>query len=170
MSFLNFYFVLGYSRLTNNVVIVWGEQRRDSAIHTHVSILPSAPFPSRLPHNTEQSSLCYTGGPCWGTAFLNTLYLYQFFIMSMYWVSEVAQSCPTLGDPMNCSLPGSSVHGILQAIVLEWIAIPFSRGSSRPRDRTWVFPTVDRRFTLWATREVSHFISGFLLCYSCEVC
>ena len=44
--------------------------------------------------------------------------------------SEVAQSCLTLCDPMDCCLPGSSVHGILQAIVLEWIAIPFSRGSS----------------------------------------
>ena len=52
--------------------------------------------------------------------------------------SEVAQSCPTLCDPMGCSLPGSSVHGIFQAIVLEWIAISFSRGSSQPRDRTWV--------------------------------
>ena len=50
--------------------------------------------------------------------------------------SEVVQSCPTLCDPMNCSLPGSSVHGIFQAIVLEWIAISFSRGSSQPRDQT----------------------------------
>ena len=44
--------------------------------------------------------------------------------------SEVAQSCPTLFDPMDCSLSGSSVHGIFQARVLEWIAISFSRGSS----------------------------------------
>ena len=50
--------------------------------------------------------------------------------------SEVTQSCLTLCDPMDCSLPGSSVRGIFQAIVLEWIAISFSRGSSRPRDRT----------------------------------
>ena len=48
--------------------------------------------------------------------------------------SQVTQSCPTLCDPMDCSLPGSSVHGIFQAIVLEWIAISFSRGSSQPRD------------------------------------
>ena len=68
--------------------------------------------------------------------------------------SEVAQSCPTLCDPVDCSLPGSSVHGIFQAIVLEWIAISFSRGSSRPRDRTWVSLIVDRCFTIWATREV----------------
>ena len=46
-----------------------------------------------------------------------------------YWVSEVTQSCPTLCDPMDCNLPSSSVHGIFQGIVLEWIAISFSRGS-----------------------------------------
>ena len=46
----------------------------------------------------------------------------------------VPQSCPILCDPMDCSLPGSSVHGILLARILEWIAIPFSRGSSQPRD------------------------------------
>ena len=51
-------------------------------------------------------------------------------------VNEVAQSCPTLCDPVDCSLPGSSVHGIFQATGLEWIAISFSRGSSRPRGRT----------------------------------
>ena len=48
--------------------------------------------------------------------------------------SEVTQSCPTLCDPMDCSLAGSSVHGIFQARVLEWVAISFSRRSSRPRD------------------------------------
>ena len=60
--------------------------------------------------------------------------------------SEVTQSCPTLCDPTGYSLPGSSVHGIFQAIVLEWIAISFSRGSSQPRDRTRVSRIVDRRF------------------------
>ena len=52
--------------------------------------------------------------------------------------SEVAQSCPTLCDPVDCSPPGSSIHGILQARILEWVAISFSRGSSRPRDGTHV--------------------------------
>ena len=61
---------------------------------------------------------------------------------------EVAQSCPTLCDPMDCSLPGSSVHGISQAIVLEWIVISFSKGSSQPRDRTQVARIVDRHFTV----------------------
>ena len=46
--------------------------------------------------------------------------------------SEVAQSCPTLCDPVDCSPPGSYIHGILQARILEWVAISFSRGSSRP--------------------------------------
>ena len=61
--------------------------------------------------------------------------------------SEVAQSW-TLCDPMDCSLPGSSVHGIFQAIVLEWIAIFFSRGSSLPRDRIQVSCIAGRCFTV----------------------
>ena len=59
-------------------------------------------------------------------------------------------------DPMDCSLPGSSVHGIFQARVLEWVAISFSRRSSPPRDWTWVSHVVGRHFTVWATREVSY--------------
>ena len=68
-------------------------------------------------------------------------------------VSEVAQSCPTLCDPIEYSLLGSSVHGIFQAIVLEAVAISFPRGSSQPRAWTQVSCIVDRRFTIWATRE-----------------
>ena len=68
---------------------------------------------------------------------------------------KCAQSCLTLCDPMDCSLPGSSVHGIFQALVLEWIAVSFSRGSSRPGDWTRVSRIVDRHFTVWATREVN---------------
>ena len=67
--------------------------------------------------------------------------------------SEVTQWCPTLCNPMDCSLPGSSVHGILQARILEWVALSCSRGSSQPRDRTWVSCIAGRRFTIWATRE-----------------
>jgi len=67
--------------------------------------------------------------------------------------SEVAQSCPTLCDPMDCSPPGSTAHGILQARILEWVAISFSRGSSRPRDQTQVSHIAGRRFNLWAIRE-----------------
>ena len=65
----------------------------------------------------------------------------------------VSQSCLTLCDPMDSSSPGSSVHGILQARILEWVAIPFSRGSSWPRDQTLVSCIPGRFFTIWATRE-----------------
>ena len=70
------------------------------------------------------------------------------------WVSEVAQSCLTLCDPMDCSLPGSSIRGIFQARILEWVAISFSRRSSWPRDWIHVSHIVGGRFTVWATREV----------------
>ena len=68
----------------------------------------------------------------------------------------VTQSCPTLCDLcMGCSPLGSSVHGILQARILEWVATSFSRGSSWPRDRTRVSHIVGRCFTHWATRETA---------------
>ena len=59
----------------------------------------------------------------------------------------VPQSCLTLYDPMDCSPPVSSVHGILQARILEWVAILFSRGFSQPRDQTLVSCTGGRFFT-----------------------
>ena len=60
----------------------------------------------------------------------------------------------SLCDPMDCSPPGSSVGGIFQARVLEWVSVSFSRGSSWPRDRTLISRIVGRRFTVWTTREV----------------
>ena len=66
--------------------------------------------------------------------------------------SEVSQLCLTLW-PVDCSPSGSSVHGILQARILKWVAISFSRGSSRPRDRTQVSHIAGRCFNLWGTRE-----------------
>ena len=65
----------------------------------------------------------------------------------------VIQLCLTLCDPMDYNLPGSSVHGILQTRILEWVAIPLSRGSSRPRDGTQVSCIAGRFITIWATRE-----------------
>ena len=59
-----------------------------------------------------------------------------------------AQSCPTLCDPMDCSLPGSPIHGIFQARILEWVAMPSSRGSSRPRDQTQVSHIAEGFFTI----------------------
>ena len=65
----------------------------------------------------------------------------------------VAQSYLTLCDPMNCSPSDSSVHGILQVGILGWVAISFSRGSSWPRDGTWISCISGRLFTIWATKE-----------------
>ena len=79
-------------------------------------------------------------------------------------VGHELTKCQTLCNPMDWSLPGSSAHGIFQARVLEWVAISFSRGSSWPRDRTWVFLVAGRHFTIWATWEAPtysiHSING----------
>ena len=83
--------------------------------------------------------------------------------------SEVTQSCPTLHDPMDCSLPGSSIHGIFQARVLEWGAIAFSRGSSQPRDQ------IPRLLCLlhWQADSLSLALPGnpicLLFCCCCSV-
>ena len=61
--------------------------------------------------------------------------------------------CPTPCDPIDCSPLVSSVHGISQSRILEWVAIPFSRRSSGPKDWTQVFCIAGRFFTIWATRE-----------------
>ena len=79
--------------------------------------------------------------------------MFNFHVHVFIGVFVHAQSCPTLWDPMDCSPPGSSVHGILQKRILEWVAILFSRGSSWPRDKIQVSCIADRRFTLWAIRE-----------------
>ena len=73
---------------------------------------------------------------------------------------KVSQSCPTLCDPMDCNLPGSSVHGILQARTLERVAVSFSRESSQPRDRTQVSCIAGGFFTIWTTLEArNHLIN-----------
>ena len=66
----------------------------------------------------------------------------------------VAQLCPTLCNPMDCSPPGFSVCGILRASILEWVVIPFSGGSSGASDQTWVSHLAGRFFTIWATRSI----------------
>ena len=68
----------------------------------------------------------------------------------------ITLSCPTLFDPMDCSLPGSSVHEILETRILKWVVVLLSRRSSRPRNQTHVFCVsciVGRFFRVWATRE-----------------
>ena len=69
-----------------------------------------------------------------------------------YQLRKMKVKCPTLCDPMDC--PGSSIHGIFQARVLQWVAISLSRGFSWPRDRTQVSHVAGRSFTVRAIREV----------------
>ena len=99
-------------------------------------------FPSYSGHYTalRKSFLCYTVGPC-----------YLFHVC--------AQLCPALCDPMDCSPPGSSVHGISQARILEWVVISSSGGSSQPRD--WIYIScgsciAGKFFTWWALREAQY--------------
>ena len=77
---------------------------------------------------------------------------YSFSTLIHVLVVLVAQSCPILCYSMDCSLPGSSVQEVLQARILEWVAISYSRGSSQPRDQNRVSHIVGRIFTIWATR------------------
>ena len=91
--------------------------------------------------------------------FNKTTCIYSLYISNTFQIanlirkvkSEVTKLCPTLWYPMDCSLLGSSVHGIVQARVLEWVTISFSRGSSWPRDQTWASHIASRHFTIWAT-------------------
>ena len=85
----------------------------------------------------------YTPTPNWCTI----------FFFSMKWRREVFCELILICDPMDCSLPGFSVCGILQARILEWVAISSSRGSSQPRDQTWVSHIAGSFFTIWATRQ-----------------
>ena len=102
-----------------------------SMIQQMLAIWPLVPLHFLKPAWTSGSSrFMYCWSPAWRILSITLL-------ACEVW-SEVAQLCPTLCDPMNYSLPGSSVHGIFQARVLEWVAVSFSRGSSRPRDRSWV--------------------------------
>ena len=78
---------------------------------------------------------------------LGTLILFAWFSDSFSHLhAQSLQSCSTLCNPMDCSPPGSSVHGILLTRILEWVAIPFSRGFSWPRDRTPVSSCIAGRF------------------------
>ena len=72
----------------------------------------------------------------------------------------VTQSCLSLCNSMDCSPPGSSVHGLLQARTLEWVAMPSSRGSSQASDQTQVSRIAGRFFTVWATREAQEYWGG----------
>ena len=92
----------------------------------------------------------------------NVLLLYIHFLESVVLVTKFYL---TLCDPMDCSLQGSSVCGILQARILEWVAIFFSKGSSWPRDQTQVSCIAVGFFIIWATREeIYSFLRGLCMC------
>ena len=80
----------------------------------------------------------------------------------VYVRAKSLQSCPAFCNLMDCSPLGSSVHGILQERILEWIAIPFSRVSPQLWDQTWVSCIAGRFFTLWATREAHIILKIYL--------
>ena len=86
--------------------------------------------------------------PCWILKRFLCLYLTSDVCLCL-----ATQSCLTLCDPMDCSPSGSSVHEVLQARILEWVAMHFSRGFSQPRNRTLVSHIAGGFFTVWATRE-----------------
>ena len=79
------------------------------------------------------------------------------------------QWCSTFCSPMDCSLPGSSVHGILQAWILEWVAIPSARGSSQPRDPTQAsrIGIAGGFFTIWTIREAHMNARVYIYMYIC---
>ena len=86
----------------------------------------------------------------------------QYLVHVLCVLCLVVQSCPTLSrltfcDPMDCSPPGSCVHGTLQARILEWVVMPSSRESSQPRDQIQVSNTAGRFFTIWAAREAQEY-------------
>ena len=93
-------------------------------------------FTSEILRNPTRSTWLWGKGPL--------LWLCWFLEVKV----KLSQLCPNLWDPMDYT-----VHGILQARILEWVAFPFSRGSSQPRDRTQVSHIAGRFFTSWATRE-----------------
>ena len=89
--------------------------------------------------------------------YLQTM-VYEVLLLSHAWLFVtpwIVLSCPTLRDPVDYSLPGFSVHRILQARVLESVAIPFFRVSSWPRDWTQISCIAGRFFIVWATREAN---------------
>ena len=99
--------------------------------HPRVSSLPPCPTNFRLPSPHLQKRV--------------PIYQISSRLLFMCMRAPSHQSCPTLCDPLHCSPPGSSVHGIFQARIMEWVAVSFSRGSSQPRDRSHV-PCIAGRF------------------------
>ena len=97
------------------------------------------------------------------SSFISTITSYVAFLTykwsELKWSENITQSYQILCNPMNRSPPGSSVHGLLQARILEWVAMSSSRASSQPRDRTQVSCIAGGFFTIWPTREAHTVLS-----------
>ena len=136
----------GHKELDTTEWMNWNELNMNLLLNASSDIV-SKQWPFSLQHKSERKSF------------------YQYIIKQIFKNScsivRMAQSCLTLCDPMDYSLPGSSVHGILQARTLEWFAMPFSRRSSQPRDWAWVSCTAGRLFTIGATRETPVVLACF---------
>ena len=107
-------------------------------------------IPLVMVNGSKMGMWCTQGRDEWNRKHVTYLRIFKFLCAVL---CLVVQSCPTLCDPMSCSPLDSSVHGILQARILEWVAMPSSRGSSQPRDRTQVSCIAGGLPTVWATRE-----------------
>ena len=103
-------------------------------------------------HGFNIMSFVFTCHPCQNLTTFDWL-IYMFNVCVCMCGVLDAQSWPTLCSPQNYSLPGSSVSGIFQTRILEWLAIPFSKESSQPRDWTQASCIARRFFTIWATRN-----------------
>ena len=145
----------------------WNSPGKNTGAGCHCQVDPTSgvlPDPGIKPESLESPALagrflplCHLGNFPLVSNFLHDICLDYNIVKE----SEVTQSCPTLCDPMDCCLPGSSVHGIVQARILEWVAISFSKGSSQPRAQTWVSHIASRLLIFWATRE-SYNIVNFI--------
>ena len=104
----------------------------------------------------------------WVETPIHSVHYFTYFLLhfcpmeSTVVVVFVTQSCPTLCDTMDFSWPCSSVNGIFQARILDWVAIPFSRQCSQPRDWTQVSCMANRFFTIWITRDRYIWITDLL--------
>ena len=150
--------------------MVSGARQRDSAIHTHVSILLQTPVPSRLPHNSEQSSLCYTVGPCWLSIYSiavctcpSQVHVHEYPFPSPFPPAAAAKSlqpCPTLCDPVDSSPQAPLSAGFSRQEY--WSGLPFPSPPS---------PVSNHKFILYACESVniksfSASVSLFLFCQS----
>ena len=138
----------GMSLLAKPTFLVTIKEVRDENVKNpfaHLQVLPIYYFPpSWCLIKDSQKSTC------------NSVYVsiaVAWHIYTIYVHAKSLQLCLTLCVPMDYSLPGSSVHGILQARILEWVAISFSRGSSQPRDQTCISWHWQVILHCWATRE-----------------